>query len=147
MLQSPRVVAVIGEFEPAGMGADRLGLLRGSCSIKAAQGRYSSSTDATNAGELTAAGWPGHGVRKPIQRFWKRPCGGAMVSMVSPAATVIAVPPSQLQLPDEPGLRSTDPVTSEAPERPGPGTRCHLRKSSRHVVVKNPPTVKREAER
>ena len=140
-------MAVIGEFEPAGMGADRLGLLRGSCSIKAAQGRYSSSTDATNAGELTAAGWPGHGVRKPIQRFWKRPCGGAMVSMVSPAATVIAVPPSQLQLPDEPGLRSTDPVTSEAPERPGPGTRCHLRKSSRHVVVKNPPTVKREAER
>ena len=45
-----------------------------------------------------------------------------MVSMVSPAATVIAVPPSQLELPDEPGLRSTDPVTSEAPERPGPGT-------------------------
>src|SRR5215469_4748301 len=35
---------------------------------------------------------------------------------------VIAVPPSQLQLPDEPCLRSTDPVTSEAPERPGPGT-------------------------
>ena len=43
--------------------------------LKAAQGRYSSSTDATNAGELTAAGWPGHGLRKPIQRFWKRPCG------------------------------------------------------------------------
>src|SRR5215471_1115116 len=44
---------------------------------------------------------------------WRR----AMVSMVSPAATVTAVPPSQLQLPDDPGLRSTDPVTSEvAPE-------------------------------
>src|SRR5262249_9914010 len=44
-----------------------------------------------------------------------------MVSMVSPAATVIAVPPSQLQLPDDAGLRSTDPVTSEAaPERPPP---------------------------
>src|SRR5262249_15377577 len=40
---------------------------------------------------------------------WRR----AMVSMVSPAATVIAVPPSQLQLPDDVGLRSTDPVTSE----------------------------------
>ena len=37
--------------------------------LKAAQGRYSSSTDATNAGELTAAGWPGHGLRKPIQRL------------------------------------------------------------------------------
>src|SRR5256886_14831368 len=47
---------------------------------------------------------------------WRR----AMVSTVSPAATVIAVPPSQLQLPDDPGLRSTDPVTSEAPGRPGP---------------------------
>src|SRR5258708_20322264 len=47
---------------------------------------------------------------------WRR----AMVSPVSPAATVIAVPPSQLQLPDEPGLRSTDPVTSEPPGRPGP---------------------------
>src|SRR6516162_6979615 len=46
---------------------------------------------------------------------WRR----AMVSMVSPAATVIAVPPSQLQLPDAPGLRTTDPVTSEAAERPG----------------------------
>jgi|AmaraimetP72IA01_FD_contig_61_1958143_length_1324_multi_8_in_0_out_0_1 hypothetical protein len=44
-----------------------------------------------------------------------------MVSMVSPAATVIAVPPSQLQLADDVVLRSTDPVTSEAPERPGPG--------------------------
>src|SRR6516225_3518051 len=44
---------------------------------------------------------------------WRR----AMVLMVSPAATVIAVPPSQLQLPDEAGLCSTDPVTSEAPER------------------------------
>jgi hypothetical protein len=32
--------------------------------LKAAQGRYSSSTDATNAGELTAAGWPRHGLRK-----------------------------------------------------------------------------------
>src|SRR6516165_502534 len=42
---------------------------------------------------------------------WRR----AMVSMVSPAATVIAVPPSQLQLPDDVGLlRRTDPVTSEA---------------------------------
>src|SRR5260221_5323412 len=47
---------------------------------------------------------------------WRR----AMVSTVSPAATVIAVPPSQLQLPDDPGLRSTDPVTSEPPGRPGP---------------------------
>src|SRR6516225_11579494 len=47
---------------------------------------------------------------------WRR----AMVSMVSPAATVTAVPPSQLQLPDDAGLCSTDPVTSEAPERPGP---------------------------
>src|SRR5215831_6596531 len=44
-----------------------------------------------------------------------------MVSMVSPAATVIAVPPSQLQLADDVVLRSTDPVTSQAPERPGPG--------------------------
>src|SRR6516164_3267336 len=49
---------------------------------------------------------------------WRR----AMVSMVSPAATVTAVPPSQLQLPDDPGLCTTDPVTSEVPERPGPGT-------------------------
>ena len=40
--------------------------------------------------------------------------------MVSPAATVIPVPPSQLQLPNDVGLRSTDPVTSEAPGRPGP---------------------------
>src|SRR6266850_1175326 len=40
-----------------------------------------------------------------------------MVSTVSPAATVIAVPPSQLQLPDEVGLRSNDPVTSGAPGR------------------------------
>src|SRR6516225_12225712 len=46
---------------------------------------------------------------------WRR----AMVSMVSPDATVIAVPPSQLQLPDAAGLRTSDPVTSEAPERPG----------------------------
>src|SRR5215831_15458782 len=37
-----------------------------------------------------------------------------MVSMLSPAATVTAVPPSQLQLPDDAGLRSTDPVASEA---------------------------------
>jgi hypothetical protein len=37
-----------------------------------------------------------------------------MVSMLSPAATVIAVPPSQLQLADGAGLRSTDPVASEA---------------------------------
>src|SRR6516225_2866419 len=37
-----------------------------------------------------------------------------MVSMLSPAATVIAVPPSQLQLPDDVGLRSTDPVASDA---------------------------------
>src|ERR1700758_3560443 len=44
-----------------------------------------------------------------------------MVSMVSPAATVIAVPPSQLQLGDDVVSRSTDLVTSEAPERPGPG--------------------------
>src|SRR6516225_10089830 len=43
-----------------------------------------------------------------------------MVSMVSPAVTVIAVPPSQLQLADD--VRSTDPVTSEASERAGPGT-------------------------
>src|SRR4029453_8864121 len=44
---------------------------------------------------------------------WRR----EMVSMVSPAVTVIAVPPSQLQLPDDVGLRSTDPVASEpAPE-------------------------------
>src|SRR5215469_10705271 len=49
---------------------------------------------------------------------WRR----AMVSMVSPAATVTAVPPSQLQLPDDPGLCTTDPVTSEVSERPGPGT-------------------------
>ena len=48
---------------------------------------------------------------------WRR----AMVSMVSPDATVIAVPPSQLQLADDVVLRSTDPVSSEAPERPGPG--------------------------
>src|SRR6516164_1572832 len=41
---------------------------------------------------------------------WRR----AMVSMLSPAATVIAVPPSQLQLPDDVGLRSTDPVASDA---------------------------------
>jgi len=41
---------------------------------------------------------------------WRR----AMVSMVSPAATVTAVPPSQLQLPDVVGLRSTEPVASEA---------------------------------
>ena len=47
---------------------------------------------------------------------WRR----AMASMVSPAATVIALPPSQLQLPDDVGLCSTDPVTSEAPGRPGP---------------------------
>ena len=47
---------------------------------------------------------------------WRR----AMVSTVSPAATVTAVPPSQLQLPDDAGLCSTDPVTSEAPGRPGP---------------------------
>src|SRR6058998_2542674 len=33
-----------------------------------------------------------------------------MVSMLSPGATVIAVPPSQLQLPEEPDLRTTDPV-------------------------------------
>ena len=32
---------------------------------------------------------------------------------------MIAVPPSQLQLADD--VRSTDPVTSEASERPGPG--------------------------
>src|SRR5262245_7030657 len=37
-----------------------------------------------------------------------------MVSMLSPAATVIAVPPSQLQLPDDVVLRSTDPVASDA---------------------------------
>src|SRR2546428_13803225 len=37
-----------------------------------------------------------------------------MVSMRSPAATVTAVPPSQLQLPDDVGLRSTDPVASDA---------------------------------
>src|SRR5262244_2242874 len=41
---------------------------------------------------------------------WRR----EMVSMVSPAVTVIAVPPSQLQLEDDAGLRSTDPVASEA---------------------------------
>src|SRR5262249_61438485 len=41
---------------------------------------------------------------------WRR----EMVSMVSPAVTVTAVPPSQLQLPDDVGLRSTDPVASEA---------------------------------
>src|SRR5499433_1784259 len=37
-----------------------------------------------------------------------------MVSTLSPAATVIAVPPSQLQLADGAGLRGTDPVASEA---------------------------------
>src|SRR5262245_13559591 len=37
-----------------------------------------------------------------------------MVSMLSPAVTVIAAPPSQLQLPDDVGLRSTDPVASDA---------------------------------
>ena len=41
---------------------------------------------------------------------WRR----EMVSTVSPAVTVIAVPPSQLQLPDDVGLRSTEPVASEA---------------------------------
>src|SRR6266487_821064 len=42
-----------------------------------------------------------------------------MVSMLSPAATVTAVPPSQLQLPDDVGLRSTDPVATDVlvPER------------------------------
>src|SRR5262245_33370404 len=40
---------------------------------------------------------------------WRR----EIVSTVSPAVTVIAVPPSQLQLPDDVGLRSTDPVASE----------------------------------
>jgi|SRR6516162_9264041 hypothetical protein len=48
---------------------------------------------------------------------WRR----AMVSMVSPDATVIAVPPSQLQLPDAAGLRTTDPVTSEAARTPRDG--------------------------
>src|SRR5262245_18288603 len=45
----------------------------------------------------------------------------ARVSMVSPAATVIAFRPSQLQSADDVVLRSTDLVTSGAPERPGPG--------------------------
>src|SRR5262245_40773980 len=33
-----------------------------------------------------------------------------MVSTLSPGATVTAVPPSQLQLPEEPPLRTTDPA-------------------------------------
>src|SRR5262249_36249685 len=49
------------------------------------------------------------------------PARRAMVWILSHAAPVIALPPSQLQLPDDPGLCTTDPVTSEAPERPGPG--------------------------
>src|SRR5437763_14884001 len=45
-----------------------------------------------------------------------------MVSMLSPGATVIAVPPSQLQLPEEPDLRTTDPVPFETMVLPLPAT-------------------------
>src|SRR5215467_4103229 len=41
-----------------------------------------------------------------------------MVSTLSPGATVIAVPPSQLQLPED--LRTTDPVPFEAKVLPPP---------------------------
>jgi len=40
---------------------------------KALQGRYSSSTDATNAGDLTAAGWPRQVHQKAKRRT--RPSG------------------------------------------------------------------------
>src|SRR5437773_5921891 len=45
-----------------------------------------------------------------------------MVSTLSPGATVIAVPPSQLQLPEEPDLRTTDPVPFETMVLPIPAT-------------------------
>src|SRR5207237_7867485 len=45
-----------------------------------------------------------------------------MVSTLSPGATVIAVPPSQLQLPEEPDLRTTDPVPFETMVLPLPAT-------------------------
>src|SRR5215470_11301593 len=43
-----------------------------------------------------------------------------MVSTLSPGATVIAVPPSQLQFPEEPALRTADPVPFEAMVLPLP---------------------------
>src|SRR5213595_1680992 len=51
---------------------------------------------------------------------WRR----AMASMVSPGPTVIDLPPSQLQLPLEAGLRTTEPLPSGVPAaagRAGPG--------------------------
>src|SRR5258707_11196196 len=44
-----------------------------------------------------------------------------MVSTLSPGATVIAVPPSQLQLPEEADLRTTDPAPFETMALPLPG--------------------------
>src|SRR6266480_119683 len=46
---------------------------------------------------------------------WRR----AMASMVSPGPTLIALPPSQVQLPLEPGLRTTEPLPSGAPAGAG----------------------------
>ncbi len=44
-----------------------------------------------------------------------------MVSTLSPGATVMAVPPSQLQLPEEADLRTTDPAPFETMALPLPG--------------------------
>src|ERR1700724_2803832 len=48
---------------------------------------------------------------------WRR----AMPSTVSPGATVMAVPPSQLHCPDEVGLRTIDAGAATDPVTSGPG--------------------------
>src|SRR6266480_5689633 len=63
---------------------------------------------------------------------WRR----AMASMVSPGPTLIALPPSQVQLPLEPGLRTTEPLPSGAPAgagRAAPGPLLAATRSEEHT--------------
>jgi hypothetical protein len=52
---------------------------------------------------------------------WRR----AMLSTVSPGATVMAVPPSQLHWPDDVGLRTTEGGAATDPVISGPGARLY----------------------